>query len=130
MQDWQTAIAECKKQVVSARENYKTIQTSLCRLADSIRDSIQGDQSGDALQNLDRLKDGLNAAWETVLSGKIDQVVLLDAVESFVSSMNLLSNQNQDGSTRRSTEPVDESISALIRYLDPDGDRNPGPEGQ
>ena len=115
---------------MSTRENYKTIQTSLCKLVDSIRRSIQGDESDGTLQNLERLKEGINAAWETVLSNKTDQLVLLDAVESLASSTILLLNRNQDEPTRRTAETVDESIFALIRYLDPDRNRNHGLEGQ
>ncbi len=97
-------------QVASSRENYKTIQTSLCRLVDSIRRSIHGDESGGTLQNFERLKEGINAAWKTTLSNVTDQLVLLNAIESLASSTILLLNRNQDEPTRRTTETADESV--------------------
>lgn len=130
MQGWQRAVAECKMQVVSIRENYKTIRTSLCKLVDTIRRSIQGDEPGGTLRNLERLEEGINAAGETVLSNKTGQLVLLDAVESLASSTILLLNRNQDESTRRTAEALDEPTFALIRCPDQDRNRNLGSEGQ
>lgn len=117
-------------QVVSIRENYKTIRTSLCKLVDTIRRSIQGDEPGGTLRNLERLEEGINAAGETVLSNKTGQLVLLDAVESLASSTILLLNRNQDESTRRTAEALDEPTFALIRCPDQDRNRNLGSEGQ
>lgn len=130
MQGWQRAVAECKMQVVSIRENYKTIRTSLCKLVDTIRRSIQGDEPGGTLRNLERLEEDINAAGETVLSNKTGQLVLLDAVESLASSTILLLNRNQDESTRRTAEALDEPTFALIRCPDQDRNRNLGSEGQ
>ena len=97
-------------QVASSRGNYKTIQTSFCKLVDSIRRSIHGDEYGGTLQNFERLKEGINAAWETIHSNETDQLVLLSAIESLASSTILFLNRNQDEPTRRTAETADESV--------------------
>ena len=124
MQDWQGTIAACRKQVVASHDHYKTIQSSLCGLIDSVRLSISGGKSGEALQKLGRLKDGVNGAWETVLTDKTDQVALLDAVECLVSSTKSLLDKDQNNGVHRAEGACGDAIAAVIRYLDPDRDRN------
>ena len=116
---------------MATRENYRTIQASLCRLIDSVQLSITSSKSGKALQQLGQLKDGVNAAWETVLTDKTDQVVLLDAVESLVSCKNLALSGDQNKTVCRTDDVYDDTVAAVIRYLDPDQNRNsPGLEGR
>lgn len=131
MQDWQETITASRNQVVASQDSYRRIQASLCRLIDSIQLSIASSKSGAALQKLALLKDCVNRAWETVLTVKTDQVALLDAVESLVSSRNLQLNNDQNKSVCRTEGVYDDAVAAEIRYLDPDENRNsPGIEGR
>jgi hypothetical protein len=99
---------------VSTRESYRTIQASLCRSTNSVEFSISSDEPEEALRKTENLKDGLNAAWETVLADKTGQMVLLDAIESLISSINL----------QLGADKSDNAVAAVIRYLDPDQNGN------
>jgi preprotein translocase subunit SecA len=123
VQDWRKTIVASRNQLVATQESYKTIQTALCRLIDSIQLSIANSKPAEAHQKLGQLKDGVNAAWETVITVKTDKVALLDAVESLVPSTNLLLSDDQIKSGCR-IEVRDDAVAAVIRYLDPDQNRN------
>jgi hypothetical protein len=66
------------------------------------------------------------AAWETVVNEKQNQVALLDAVGALVAGVNSLLHPEGDEAPWRARGAVDDSVSAIIRYLDPD--QNSGPE--
>jgi hypothetical protein len=68
----------------------------------------------EALGKPGNLKDGLDAAWKAVLADKTDQMALLNALESLISSM-----KSQSGNDKS-----DNAVAAVIRYLDPDQNGN------
>ncbi len=94
MQGWLKTIAASRNQLVASPKNYRAIQASLFRLTDSIQLSIASSKSGVALQKLGQLKDGVNAAWETVLTVKADQhsSFVVDKTLSFVAHCNTASS--------------------------------------
>jgi hypothetical protein len=112
---------------LASQKSYRSIRASLCRLIDSIQLSIASNQSGKALQKPGQSKDGLNAAGETVLTVKTDQVALLDAVESLVSRRNLRLKNDPDKWVCRTAKVYNHAVAAEIRYLHPDQNRH-GPE--
>ena len=125
MEDYEKAIASCRQQLVGSRESYETIQTSLCSLIGSIRRFIDCNEDGKAVRALGQLEDGVVAAWETVRNEKEQQIALLDAVGCLVAGVNSLLHPAGDESSSQAQEAVDESVSAIIRYLDPDVDSGP-----
>ena len=91
-----------------------------------IRRFIDCNEDGEALRALGQLEGAVVAAWEAVVNEKQNQIALLDAVGALVAGVNALLRPEGDQASCRARDAVDDSVSAIIRYLDPD--RNSGPE--
>lgn len=113
-------------QLAGACESYETIQTSICSLIGSVRRFVDCDENGEAIRTLGQLEGAVVAAWETVRNEKQHQIALLDAVGCLVAGVNSLLNPEGEEASRHARGAVDDSVSAIIRYLDPD--QGSGPE--
>lgn len=86
---------------------------------------VDGVEDREAIRTLGQLESAVVAAWETVRNEKQHQIALLDAVGCLVAGVNSLLNPEGDEAFGHARGAVDDSVSAIIRYLDPDQDSGP-----